>query len=86
MGEIIGLFVVMVIAITIYKLVELKHRSRGSSEAFQHQLASELVDRDDRANALEERVRVLEKIITDDHSSYKLSEDIENLKERSNER
>ena len=78
--EVIGLFVVIVISVTIYKLVALKHRGRDSIDAFEHQLAAELADRDDRANALEERVRVLEKIITDTHSSQALSDEIENLK------
>ena len=78
--EVIGLFVIMVIAVTVYKLVELKHRGRGGSDAFEHQHAAELADRDDRANALEERVRVLEKIVTDTHSSHVLSQEIEKLK------
>jgi hypothetical protein len=87
MGDgIIVAFVVMIIATTIYKIIELKHRDRGSSEEFSHQLATELADRDDCARALEERIRVLEKIITDKHSSYALSEEIEQLKEVANER
>lgn len=80
--EIIGLFVVLTIAITLYKIIELKHRGGKHAEEFRHRLSEELSDRDDRAAALEERVRVLEKIITDNHASYKLTEEIEKLKER----
>lgn len=78
--------IVLIIAITLYKIASLKHRGGKHSEEFQHKLAQELADRDDRARALEERIRVLEKIITDNHSSYALSEEIEQLKEQANER
>ena len=85
MGEFVGFLVVLVIATTVYKIVELKHRSKDSSADFLHQMEQELSDRDDRANALEERVRVLEKIVTDNHKSYALSEEIDDLKEQANE-
>jgi hypothetical protein len=50
--EVIGLFVVIVISVTIYKLVTQMDSDRGSIDAFEHLLAAEPV--------LEERLRVLE--------------------------
>jgi predicted Holliday junction resolvase-like endonuclease len=50
--EVIGLFVVIVISVTIYKLITQMDSDRGSVDAFEHQLAAEPV--------LEERLRVLE--------------------------
>jgi|APSaa5957512493_1039668.scaffolds.fasta_scaffold370795_1 hypothetical protein len=80
--EFVGFLIVLVIAATIYKIVALKHTNKGSSKEFQHMLAEELADRDDKANALEERLRVVEKIVTDNHTASALSEEIENLKEK----
>ncbi|MDG2175426.1 MAG: hypothetical protein P8M72_04745 [Gammaproteobacteria bacterium] len=77
-----GFLVVLVIATTIYKITSLKHSKKGSSKEFKHMLAEELVDRDDKANALEERLRVVEKIVTDNHTSSVLSDEIDNLKEK----
>lgn len=73
--------ITLVVATTIYKIIALKHGSGRVSDAYMHELEKELADRDDRANALEERIRVLEKIVTDDHKSHSLSEEIDKLKE-----
>lgn len=86
MDELIGLLIVMIIAVTIYKLTELKHSNKGKSPEFKHLLAEELADRDDKASALEERIRVLEKIVTDNHKSHALSEEIDQLKEQANDK
>jgi hypothetical protein len=80
--EFIVFMVVLVIATTIYKIVALKHSNKGSSKEFQHELTEELADKDDRANALEERLRVVEKIVTDNHTANALSDEIDNLKEK----
>jgi len=82
MDELIGLLIIVTIAVTIYKLTELKHSRKGSSPEFKHMLAEELADRDDKANALEERIRVLEKIVTDTHKSHALSEEIDSLEKK----
>jgi hypothetical protein len=82
MDQLIGMLIVMIIAVTIYKIISLKHSKKGSSQEFQHMLAEELADRDDKANALEERLRVVEKIVTDNHTSSVLSDEIDNLKEK----
>jgi predicted Holliday junction resolvase-like endonuclease len=50
--EVIGLFVVIVISVTIYKLVAQMDSDRGSIDVSEHQLAAE--------HALEELLRVLE--------------------------
>ena len=88
MGQgIIVAFIVMIVAVTAYKIIELKHKPKKSvtdSEEFRHMLAEELADRDDKANALEERIRVLEKIVTDNHKSSALSEEIDSLDDQAN--
>jgi len=73
-------FIILIVAITIYKIISLKHHSRSKSRPgeFQHLLAQELSDCDDKAVALEERIRVLEKIVTDNHHASSPSEDIDN--------
>ena len=78
-------FALLIISSTIYKIVELKHRGR-SDDDFRHELEKELADRDDKAVALEERVRVLERIITENYNADSLSDEIDKLKERANER
>lgn len=45
-------------------------------------LEEALADRDDRIARLEERIRVLERIVTDTHKSHVLSEEIESLRGR----
>lgn len=86
-----GLYIllsILVLMVTIYKIVELKHRPRSGKESddeFRHMLERELADRDDRANAIEERVRVLEKIITENYQSDTLAKEIDQLKEQANE-
>ena len=77
--------IILIVAVTTYKIISLKHRSSGKSVDFQHLLAQELSDRDDKANALDERIRVLEKIVTDKHSASSLSDEIEQLKNQKND-
>ena len=80
---IIFAIIVLIVSTTIYRILALKYQHPGKSGKFDHQLAAELADRDDRAKALEERVRVLEKIITETHKSGELYDEIERLKEKS---
>ncbi len=49
------------------------------SEEFKHALAEELADRDEKVLALEERLQILEKIVTDTHLSSSLSNEIDEL-------
>lgn len=81
----VGVIFVLIIAITTYKIIALRHQKGGKSSDFQHQLSQELADRDDKSVALEERIRVLEKIVTENHKSSALSEEIDRLKEQTNE-
>ena len=76
----ITVFIILIVAVTVYKIFSLKyHRgSKSKSAEFQHLLAQELADRDDKAVALEERIRVLEKIVTDNHRAPALSENNDN--------
>lgn len=86
-----GLYVLLsllVLTVTIYKIFELKHNAKHrekDSDEFRHFLEQELSDRDDKANALEERVRVLEKILTENYKSDTLAKEIDQLKEQANE-
>ena len=70
-----------ILATTVYKIIELKHNARASGSR-----SSEQADRDDRARALEERVKVLEKIVTENYQSSALSAEIDQLREQANER
>ncbi len=59
-----------------------KQRNVEVPPMFEKMMARAMEDRDAEVQALKERVVVLEKIITDNHSSNNLAEEIERLRDR----
>jgi hypothetical protein len=60
------------------------HRQRNVHvpPMFQKMMEKAMEERDNEVQALKERVAVLEKIITDNHNSNNLAEEIERLRDR----
>jgi hypothetical protein len=59
-----------------------KQRNVEVPPMFEKMMERAMEDRDAEVRALKERVAVLEKIITDNHSSNNLAEEIERLRDR----
>lgn len=61
---------------------EHKPRNMKVPPMFDKMVSKAMEERDAEISALKERVEVLEKIVTDNHSSNRLSDEIEKLRER----
>jgi molybdopterin-biosynthesis enzyme MoeA-like protein len=59
-----------------------KQPNMGVPPMFQEMMEKAMEERDNEVQALKERVAVLEKIITDNHKSNNLAEEIERLRDR----
>jgi len=75
--------VAIIIVVTIGRVLQARYRSEGGASRPDPDEAMESQRLHQEVRALRERVQVLERVITDNHSSSDLDREIERLRDRS---